>query len=102
MKIINGLGNGERVDTLLELEDLVELTPDGFRPACIGTVNAVAAKLRADQGEARPCGKAACDVAVAHPVHRRHDEVLALRLSQSDGMFLRSLHIEAHENDGEQ
>ncbi len=102
MKIINGLGNGERVETLLELEELVELTSDGFRPARIATVSAIAARLRVDQGEGRPCGEVPCDVAVAHPVRRRQHELRTLPLSQSDDLFLRSLHIAAHENDGEQ
>ncbi len=48
MRIIDGVTHGERVETLLELEDLVELTSEGFGPVRIGTLETVAARLRAD------------------------------------------------------
>ncbi len=47
MRIINGLKHDRRVVSLLDLEDLVELTSDGFRPMQLRTLEEVAARLRA-------------------------------------------------------
>ncbi len=46
MKIIDGRECRGGVDTLLELEEPVEVTPDGFRAVQSDTLEAVAARLR--------------------------------------------------------
>ncbi len=54
MTIINGVEDRGRVESLLELDDLVELTPDGFRAARASTIESIAARLRGDPEEQQP------------------------------------------------
>ncbi len=51
MRIINGLKDGGAVVSLLELEDLVELTAEGFRPMQMSTLEAIAARVRANEAQ---------------------------------------------------
>ncbi len=82
MRIINGLKDGGTVVSLLELEDLVELTSEGFRPMQLSTLEAIAARVRGNEAQR---SSVFAELEFALPPRRRHRQRTMRAMTDLDG-----------------